>query len=163
MYSEDEVNLISAKMDEACNKNLFQGFKCCLIGASCTKSLIVTVPVHPGYEDNTRNFDLYVGKYIDPIPDRNVRLEWLETAGVCLRSYPRGVRRKERWFWTIFLPYEEKFTGVVEPKNKLYDSFQAGDGRNSVKGNIMVVKSDNRGLVCDVQERDIGHIEWLVY
>jgi hypothetical protein len=141
--------------------------------------IIATIPVHPGFENNTWNVDLYVDLYLHLNPKSNIYLHHLDHHGICITSFVSPARRKERWFWTIFMPYPEvrthpvgallsltswkRDTGVSEPWNNVYDSFKAGDGKNTVKGNIIIVKSDNKGIICDVLERDLGHIEWVVY
>lgn len=49
------------------------------------------------------------------------------------------------------------------PQNLLYESFKCDDATRSLWGNIVVVKSDTSGQVCDVVERDMFFIERLVY
>lgn len=52
---------------------------------------------------------------------------------------------------------------VVPPRNELYDSFKMyGSNHRMIWGNIVVVKSENNGRVCDVLERDLTFIEQLV-
>jgi hypothetical protein len=45
----------------------------------------------------------------------------------------------------------------------VYDGLKCKDATNSVKGNIVVVKAGTDGVVCNIDERDVGHIEWIVY
>jgi hypothetical protein len=61
------------------------------------------------------------------------------------------------------LIHQQGETEIAEPRNKLYDSFKNGDGRYTVKGNLVVVKSDTFGFAIDVQREDIALIEWVVY
>lgn len=43
-----------------------------------------------------------------------------------------------------------------------YDNLKGIDGQKTVYGNILVVKSDSLGFVCDVLERDVFFVERLV-
>lgn len=88
-------------------RGLFRGVKCCVFGAKSSGPVLATVAVHPGYEQQTRNVDLYIDQYIHPDPDRRVGVVNLDDLGVCLRSFPAGLARMQRWFWTIFMPYRE--------------------------------------------------------
>ena len=57
----------------------------------------------------------------------------------------------------------QRATECSEPRNRIYDSLGGSDSINSIKGNIVIVKTSTSGIVTDVEERDITHIEWLVY
>lgn len=102
-----------------------------------------------------------------------------ERLGACIREYPWGAPRKQQYHWTIFhneslvsrrltrsptrTDVSQRSTLDPTPRNLLFESFKCEDAKRTVWGNIVVVKTDRSGQVCDVKERDVFFIERLVY
>ncbi|KAF5318409.1 hypothetical protein D9611_013936 [Ephemerocybe angulata] len=62
--------------------------------------------------------------------------------------------------------FDRKGRGSTDlPLNQLYSLFKAraGSGIRSVWGNVLVVKADKDGIVCDVVVEDLYFVETLVY
>ncbi|TEB19411.1 hypothetical protein FA13DRAFT_1802296 [Coprinellus micaceus] len=169
-YTDEAAIAMSTSMEEAEQMGLFSCVKGCLIGTGCSSTRIVSVAVHPGFEDHPRNIDLYVEMYIEPnlsaVP-RVVKLE--ETSYHCVRRYPYDSAMDQPFFWTIYFISKERQTSMRLPRNNLFDTFKIRDPGQFgipgvvVSGNILVVKADRRGLVQDVLERDLFFVERLLY
>ncbi|KAF5309726.1 hypothetical protein D9611_014435 [Ephemerocybe angulata] len=166
MYTESALLDISRSFDEARQVGLFSTVKACVVGALCKKPLIVSVAVHPGFESSPRNIDLYVEPYLH---DASVTVPalapftQLEDAGACIRRYPRGAPREQRNHWSIFRVSPGGRGGANLPVNERYESYKCSDAVRTVWGNIVVVKSDRLGTVCDMEAVDLGLAEFLVY
>ncbi|KAF5317854.1 hypothetical protein D9611_015089 [Ephemerocybe angulata] len=146
MFSDGDVLAISSRFDTAHQAHL------------------VSIAVHPGYEAAPRSIDLYVEQYLypptyaAPAAPRN-----LEHAGSCIRRYPHGAPRLQRNNWAIFTATKAGRGPIDLPVNDLYESYKCEDGVRTVWGNIVVVKTDRMGEVCDMVEKDIGVAELLIY
>lgn len=160
---------------------LFETRKIVVIGARCNEIHIVSACVHPGFEKQPRPIDLHTEQYLAKGASKRARK--LEESIACIRKYPKGALRDLRYHWTVSwnnqlvsLMHESSLLSSVTqgqneqrqydksiPRSVLYESFKGSDATRSVWGNIVVVKSDRDGLVCDVLEKDLFFIEWLVY
>ncbi|KAF5309094.1 hypothetical protein D9611_014961 [Ephemerocybe angulata] len=164
MFSDGDVLAISSRFDTAHQEGLFSTVKGCVVGARCTQAHLVSIAVHPGYEAAPRSIDLYVEQYLypptyaAPAAPRN-----LEHAGSCIRRYPHGAPRLQRNNWAIFTATKAGRGPIDLPVNDLYESYKCEDGVRTVWGNIVVVKTDRMGEVCDMVEKDIGVAELLIY
>lgn len=49
------------------------------------------------------------------------------------------------------------------PRNELYERLKGQFGSRTVYGNVLVIKTDTLGLVCDVLDRELFFVERLVY
>jgi hypothetical protein len=83
-------------------KNLFRLVKCCLIGARCNQVHIVSVAVHPGFEDAPRNIDLYVDLYVKEEVKPLRGSKPIGDGAECIRRYPPAATREQRFQWSIF-------------------------------------------------------------
>ncbi|KAJ3520267.1 hypothetical protein NMY22_g12830 [Coprinellus aureogranulatus] len=162
-FSDEDVISISESMDEAHELGLFSTVKCALIGAECSRTHIVSVAVHPGFEERARSVDLYSSRYLDPCPRPSSETIHVNDMGVCIRRYPVGAPRAQPYHWSIFRTDIGSPANPTIPRNRLFDSFKCGDAIRTVRGNILVVKSSRDGLVTDVLERDLFFVERLVY
>lgn len=160
---------------------IFKTVRACFLGTSCQEAHIVHVPVRPGYEQNTKNIDVYAEAYVETEADdlRNVRD--LSNCGHKVASYPRRYLKDTRYQWSIMFGERmvctldtscmaltdqrgQIFRKHRQPYNELCDTFgpPLGD-KASCYGNLLVVKTDPEGLVVDVLDRDLTYIEELVY
>lgn len=166
MYTEDEIASISSGLDEAQQDGLFRTVKACILGARSGSLQIVSVAVHPGFESLTRPIDLYVERYLCPnttsIPPA---LRNLNGGGHCIKRYPSCAPRPQRYTWSVFRASTKGRGQSDHPRNELYSLIKAraGEGVRTVWGNILVVKADKEGKVCDVIREDIYFVETLVY
>ncbi|KAF6750010.1 hypothetical protein DFP72DRAFT_1072625 [Ephemerocybe angulata] len=164
MYTQADILAQSNAVHNAQQAGLCETVQCCVLGAEALpNSLIVSVPVHPGYEAQSRNIDLDIDQYLEHTgPSVGVRS--LNRIGVCLERYPYGAPRHQKYSWSIFYINQ---TNSLRPRNRMYDSLKVETSGTwplrSVYGNILVAKSTYDGRVCDVEEKDRSLIEMLVY
>lgn len=161
IYQDDDIHRISMRMDRGTELGLFRSVKACVIGAQCSETHIVTICVHPGYEHQPRPIDLHVEQYMTP--GFCARIRRIDRMGVCIRKYPRGAPRQQNFHWTIFRQDQIKRITPPLPRNILFETFKCENAQRSVWGNLVVVKSDKYGHVCDIKERDLFFIETQVY
>lgn len=155
------------------------------LGALCSEPRVVPVAVHRGYEDHPRNVDLYTDMWVEPEPDTHGGVVDLNDLGACVREYPYGAPRVQPFSFSIIVPVSvcsyhldsvdvatmsdcatarvQKTRRASIPRNKLYSKLMEFTNLRTVVGNILVVKSDRLGHVCDVLERDLYFIERLLY
>ncbi|KAF6752797.1 hypothetical protein DFP72DRAFT_849572 [Ephemerocybe angulata] len=164
MYTKTDILARSDTIGNAHQAGLCATVQCCVLGAEAPPdSLIVSVPIHPGYEDQPRNIDLDIDQYLENAgPMVGVRA--LNTVGVCLEQYPHGAPRRQKYSWSIFYVNQ---SNPLRPRNRMYDSLKVETAATwplrSVYSNIVVVKSTREGRVCNVEEKDRSLIEMLVY
>lgn len=75
-------------------KKLFHVVRGCVIGARCTKSHLVSIAVHEGFEEAPRHIDLHVERYVDPKQEASVGIRFVNDDGVHIRKFPYNSKRR---------------------------------------------------------------------
>ncbi|KAF6755557.1 hypothetical protein DFP72DRAFT_1119589 [Ephemerocybe angulata] len=141
MYTQADILARSNAVRNAQQAGLCETVQCCVLGAEALpNSLIVSVPIHPGYEAQSRNIDLDIDQY-------------LEHTGPSV-----GVRSLNRIESNQFIASSKSHVRFAESGNLRDLAIEVGLWQH-----ILVAKSTYDGRVCDVEEKDRSLIEMLVY
>ncbi|KAH6869316.1 hypothetical protein BKA70DRAFT_1242509 [Coprinopsis sp. MPI-PUGE-AT-0042] len=113
--------------------------RCAFFGTDCEEVQMVPVPVHAGYEEDTMACDLYHRFYVNTLnPCHNRVIRPLEVGQGSLINPPN-------WGGTNYL-----IRGLK------------GGRELKIKGHVLVAKTDQNGVVEEVERKDLGTISEML-
>lgn len=147
-----------------------------LYGVECSEPHIVPVPIHSGYEKIRRPIDLYHRFYVHTLNTCHNRVSKYEEYTMDVGTWPKDSNSGAKY--VIYVSNGVRNAGLFLPDRPtlltVANGFKTGGGSNHLirslaggknliqKGNVLVVKTDLEGVVCDVRYKDLRVVSDMV-
>ncbi|KAH6869863.1 hypothetical protein BKA70DRAFT_1418486 [Coprinopsis sp. MPI-PUGE-AT-0042] len=152
----DEADLkeVKAEVRYHMRTHMLISLKCAFFGTDCEEVQMVPVPVHAGYEEDTMACDLYHRFYVNTLNPCHNRVIRFEDFTIDVGSWPRESNKSSKY--VVFYG-----NGIGGGTNYLIRGLKGGR-ELKIKGHVLVAKTDQNGVVEEVERKDLGTISEML-